>query len=498
MRVNIFSKLFLSMLLMAVLAVLIMAVFMNWSFRVGFASYQHSVELDKARKVTSLLEKRYAEQGSWEFLFQHPAVWAELLTQVGEHLPLPPAPPPRPPPSSPGMLFLPDNAVPPAFPAPPPPMRGENYPRPLALRMNILDANQQVLLGEPMNLHTPAKGSSHLEKIPVTHDGTTVGWVTIRQGRAGFDSLEEIFFDQQLRNLYIIGLIVILLSLLAAALLVRHFLKPVHALTQGTQALTSGRLDTQIEVETRDELGQLANDFNKLARTLKQQENIRKQWIADISHELRTPIAILRSEIEAMLDGIREPNLERIRSLHVDVLALGKLVDDLHQLSLVDSGELELPDVVVNLVDVLSDALDTAEPHLAAKKLRFTRHLDIASNAVIRGDAARLHQLFTNLLSNSQRYTDENGQVEVSLNVADGKVIVEIQDTTPGVPDDALPHLFDRLFRVDKSRSRSLGGSGLGLSICKNIVEAHHGVISAEHSRLGGVCIWMEFPLLSA
>lgn len=494
MRANIFSKLFLSMLLMAVLAVLVMIVFMNWSFRAGFVDYQHSVELDKARKVTALLEKRYAEQDSWAFLFQHPGVWAGLLTQVGEHLPRPPAPPPFPPP---GMPPPSDTAPLPTFPPPPPPGKGDNYPRPLALRMNILDANQQVLLGGPVNLNLPAKASSRLEKIPVMHNGETVGWVTVRQGRGSMDSLEKIFFDQQFRNLYIIGLIVILLSLLAAVLLVRHFLKPVRALTQGTQALTSGRLDTQIKVETQDELGQLANDFNKLARTLKQQEDIRKQWIADISHELRTPIAILRSEIEAMLDGIRQPNLERIRSLHVDVLSLGKLVDDLHQLSLADSGGMELPDVAVNLTDVLEDALDTVEPHLAAKKLTLIRHLDVAIPAMIRGDAARLHQLFTNLLSNSQRYTDENGQVEVSLKLAGDKISVEIQDTAPGVPDEALPHLFDRLFRVDKSRSRSLGGSGLGLSICKNIVEAHHGVISAGHSSLGGVCICMEFPLLS-
>ncbi|MBU0656530.1 MAG: HAMP domain-containing protein [Gammaproteobacteria bacterium] len=493
MRPNIFSKLFLSMLLMTVLAVLVMVVFTNWSFRTGFTDYQHSVELDKARKVAALVENRYAAQRGWGFLRGNPAVWGELLVQIGERLP-PPAPPPRQ--SPPGMGFsrdLPAYSFPASSAG-----RGGAYLRPLGVRMNLLDANQQLLAGDPLNLNMPPKGRSKLEKIPVLQSGATIGWVTVRQGRKSADNMGGIFFEQQLHNLYIIGLFVIVLSLLAAALLVRHFLKPVRALMQGTQALTTGQLGAQIEVETEDELGRLAQDFNKLARTLKRQEDMRRQWLADISHELRTPIAILRSEIEAMLDGIRQPTLERIRSLHVDVLSLGKLVDDLHQLSISDSGESELPDVSVNLADILDDALDTVEPHLASKNLRLTRHLELAKPAMIRGDATRLHQLFTNLLANSQRYTDAKGQVDAAITVTNDKVIVEIQDTAPGVPDEALPHLFDRLFRVDKSRSRSLGGSGLGLSICKNIVETHHGTITARHSSLGGVCICMEFPLISA
>jgi two-component system sensor histidine kinase BaeS len=222
---------------------------------------------------------------------------------------------------------------------------------------------------------------------------------------------------------------------------------------------------------------------------------MRQQWIADISHELRTPIAVLRSEIEAMLDGIRTPTLERVRSLHVDVLSLGKLVEDLYQLSLLDTSEPhDFPQERLNLTDILRDAAMGAETRLQEKSIRLLTRFDPDKPLTIRGSDARLFQLFSNLLANSYRYTDDNGCVEILAASQGDKVRVTIQDSAPGVPEAALPRLFERLFRVDKSRSRALGGSGLGLAICKTIAEAHGGTIQARHSPLGGLAIDMEFP----
>ncbi|MDD5391530.1 MAG: ATP-binding protein [Thiothrix sp.] len=472
MQLNIFSKLFLAMLAGMVLVVAVMAVFMNWSFRTGFEAYQHGGELDKARQLAGVLGEGFGQQGSWDFIRYEPHNWNRALVQIGEN---PPLPGPQ---------------------APISPRRQERSPQPLGGRLNLLDANQQAVIGPPENLH-PHQGSI-LTRLEIKSQGQVVGWLAVRQGKLATDVLAKAFLDQQLRNSYLIALFAAALSLLLALLLVRHLIRPVRSLTAGAKLLTAGRFDTRIEVATQDELGVLANDFNLLATALQRNEEIRRQWLADISHELRTPIAILRSEIEALLDGIRQPTVERIRSLHVDVLSLGKLVDDLYQLSLSDAGDMELPDETVDLAAILDDTMSAAEANLQEKHIGLFRRIDDTVTLAVRGDAKRLHQLFSNLLANSQRYTDEGGRVEVFAQQQGDKVVVEVQDTAPGVPDEALPHLFERLFRVDKSRSRALGGSGLGLSICKNIVEAHHGTITAGHSALGGLSIRMEFPLPSA
>ena len=178
--------------------------------------------------------------------------------------------------------------------------------------------------------------------------------------------------------------------------------------------MTTGKFATRIDVNTQDELGRLAQAFNTLAEALQSNEALRQQWIADISHELRTPLAILRSEIEAMLDGIRQPTLERIQSLHVDVLAMGKLVEDLYQLALSDSAELNLATESVDLTAVLTDVALGAEARLQEKHIRLTTRFDPQQPLWIRGDADRLYQLFANLLGNSYRYTDEGGRWKYS------------------------------------------------------------------------------------
>jgi two-component system sensor histidine kinase BaeS len=366
------------------------------------------------------------------------------------------------------------------------------------VRLNVLDANQQLVIGSPNGERLRPDRHSKIEKIAIRAAGNAVGWLMIQQGNGMAEGMSKTFMGQQMRNLYLIALFATGLSFLLAILLIRHWLRPVHSLTQGAQALTAGKFATRIEVATQDELGRLAQAFNTLAEALQHNETLRQQWIADISHELRTPLAILRSEIEAMLDGIRQTTLERIQSLHVDVLAMGKLVEDLYQLALSDSAELNLATEAVDLTEVLTDVALGAEARLQEKHIRLTTRFDPQQHLWIRGDADRLYQLFANLLGNSYRYTDEGGQVEILAQQQDDKVMVSIHDSAPGVPDAALPHLFERLFRVDKSRSRALGGSGLGLSICKNNVEAHGGTIRAAHSPLGGLLIEVVLPAESA
>jgi two-component system, OmpR family, sensor histidine kinase BaeS len=277
--------------------------------------------------------------------------------------------------------------------------------------------------------------------------------------------------------------------------LANRLVRPVKALAAATGRLAAGEFATRVPVASADELGQLARDFNVLALTLEKNEQTRRQWVADISHELRTPLAILRGEIEALQDGVRQPTPESINSLHGEALRLGRLVEDLYQLSLSDLGALTYHKEELDLAVVLTAALAHYRPELTGKRIALTAEIPRAGAAVVFGDPERLHQLFANLLDNAVKYTDQGGKLEVRLTCRDHEATIDLADSAPGVPESELERLFDRLYRVESSRSRDAGGAGLGLAICRNIVLAHTGTITAHPSPLGGVLIRIALPL---
>lgn len=240
----------------------------------------------------------------------------------------------------------------------------------------------------------------------------------------------------------------------------------------------------------------LAADFNLLARTLAHNEQCRRQWVADTSHELRTPLAVLRSEVEALLDGVREPTPERLRSLHGEIMALSKLVDDLFELSLYDLGNLKYRMEPLNPVGIPAEVVSGFRSRFEAKNIALKPLNQHIAKITVLGDAQRLRQLFGNLLENRLRYTDAGGACEIAVRQAETMAMPEVSDSAPAVPESACTQLFERFYRVDSSRSRRLGGAGLGLAICRNIVEAHGGGIRAQVSHLGGLSVRVELPLL--
>lgn len=237
-------------------------------------------------------------------------------------------------------------------------------------------------------------------------------------------------------------------------------------------------------------------DFNALARTLERNEQMRRSFMADISHELRTPLAILRAEVEALEDGVRPLSREAVGALLKGIETLGKLVDDLNELSLADAGALSYRKSDIDLCAVLRACLqDFAE--------RLTEHHILAdaelpeTPVIVHADERRLQQLFNNLLENALRYTDAGGRIQLRLRERNGQVQIDLQDSPPGVPEEALPHLFERFYRIERSRSRAGGGAGLGLAICRNIIDAHGGSIGARPSPLGGLWVWLRLPARS-
>ncbi|MEZ4483317.1 MAG: ATP-binding protein [Syntrophotaleaceae bacterium] len=276
--------------------------------------------------------------------------------------------------------------------------------------------------------------------------------------------------------------------------LAQRLVRRITSLAAATHLLTAGKYDTRVPAGTSDELDQLAHDFNSLAQALERNQQLRRQWVADIAHELRTPLAVLRGEIEALQDGVRPRSAASLAMLHDEIMHLNRLVEDLYQLSLADINALSYCKESTDLGETLRQAIEPFRGEFTERGIELNCAIP-ASTIFILGDKARLHQLFSNLLENSLRYTDSGGELKVRATKTPAQVTIDFEDTAPGVPGDKVRHLFDRLFRVEGSRSRRTGGAGLGLALCKTIVEAHDGTITARPSPLGGLWVEIVLPL---
>jgi two-component system sensor histidine kinase BaeS len=455
-------RLFFALLGATVAVVLCMSLLLQWSMDRGFLRYVNTLDQTRLENLAAELERAYAEQGSWEFLRADPGSWLRRAT--GRDWPGEKSAGPR-------------------------PTGGDTHrPPPRSSRLVILDADRQPLFGSG-----PEVGKAALRPLRV--GGEVVGYLGIRKRERLTDIHELQFVQQQKLAMVVVAAVILLVSAGLSLPLANRLLRPVRSLAAATHSLTAGRYGTRVPVDSSDELGKLARDFNALALTLEKNEQTRRQWLADISHELRTPLAVLRGEIEAIEDGVRQPTPEAVRSLHAEVLHLGRLVDDLHQLALSDLGALTYRKEPVDIGGVLAGVVETFRPDAVRKGLALDVDLP-RREAPVFADRERLRQLFANLLDNALKYTDAGGRVEVRLECGEREAVVNVLDSAPGVPEAALGKLFERFYRFESSRSRKTGGAGLGLAICRNIVEAHEGVLTARPSPLGGVWLEVRLPLM--
>jgi two-component system sensor histidine kinase BaeS len=238
-----------------------------------------------------------------------------------------------------------------------------------------------------------------------------------------------------------------------------------------------------------DELSALSAQLNHLAGVLESNEAARRAFMADVAHDLRTPLAVLRGEIEALEDGVRKVSPESLASLHAEVELLGRLVDDIHTLSLAETGTLRFNRERLDLGATLQAALHTVNERMAARDLRLD-YLPPDTPIHVWADETRLGQVFRNILENSLRYTDSGGVIRVRCAVEGEMAVVDIADSAPAVPDDQLPLIFERFHTGDAARNRASSGSGLGLAICRTLLQAQGGDIRAMPSPLGG--LWLR------
>ncbi|HTP65411.1 MAG TPA: ATP-binding protein [Geobacteraceae bacterium] len=481
MKISITYRLFLAILAATLLAVLSMLFIMQWSIDRGFLGFVHSMEQRRLARLSEQLAESYAEHGNWDFLRRDPSLWNRLVAMSGteeEGFPKGPGSPPFPGDGPPG-----GEGPPPSGPLTPPPL-----PPRFHIPVFLLDAAKKPLIG-------PGDIPSDAVLQPIRCRQQIVGYVGLLQHRNLADIRRFQFVREQRSALFLVAMALLLLTAALSLLLANRLVRPIRALAGAARELAAGRYGTRVPVASSDELGRLAGDFNYLALTLEKNEEARRQWVADISHELRTPLAVLRGEIEALQDGIRELNPDSIHSLHGEVMRLSRLVDDLYQLSLSDLGALTYRKEELDMAGPLVEALSPYIQEFSRKGIKVSEDIPRGRHMMF-GDHERLRQLFANLFDNTLKYTDEGGKLVISCDRGDGTVIIDIQDSAPGVPSGDLARLFDRLYRVETSRSRSAGGAGLGLAICRNIAEAHAGAISARPSSLGGLWIRVTLPLM--
>jgi signal transduction histidine kinase len=304
----------------------------------------------------------------------------------------------------------------------------------------------------------------------------------------------EMFVDAVHRYLIQASVVAIAVAVLLSFLLTRKVLRPLSAMQRATQRLASGDYAARAPVETRDELGDLAQAFNRMAAGLEEGERLRRSMVADIAHELRTPLTNVRGYLEGLADGVVEPTKPTFDMLQTEILRLVRLVDDLHQLTMADAACVELHDEPVDLMALVREVVGFERGDLERDGVRL--QIDAPSEpklANLRADRDKLRQVLRNLIQNARRYAGDGGKVRISIEPQGNGVRLVVANTGPGIAEADLPHIFERFYRADKSRSRESGGAGIGLAIVKGLVEAHGGEVGAD-SRPGWTRIWIDLP----
>ena len=346
----------------------------------------------------------------------------------------------------------------------------------------ILDS-QDGLLGQQMPDVELAAG------VPVEVGGDRVGTLVIAAEGTVHESLESEFLDQVNRSLVWAAVAAGVVALVLGLVLARQLSAPIRDLTIAAHRLADGEM-TQVQVRGDDEIGELGEAFNLMARSLAQQETLRRNLMADIAHELRTPLTVIRSDLEALLDGVYEPTPEALASVQEETLLLARLVDDLRALAQAEAGQLRLEREPLDLADLLRGI--AASFDLQARSQGQELQLELPEQLpAVEADPLRVRQVVANLVSNALRHAQDAGRVVVRAEARPTEVQVSVADDGPGIAQEDLARIFDRFWRGPQPRAQ---GSGLGLTIARELVRAHGGRIWAESEAGKGSTFTFTLP----
>jgi len=314
------------------------------------------------------------------------------------------------------------------------------------------------------------------------------------EGARAVGVLEQTYVDAIQSSIWRAALMAGLAALVLAFFFSRLITGPINTLRDSARRIRDGDLSQQVEVETNDELGELAFAFNDMAHQLDAKEQGRRQLLADVVHELRTPLSIIQGNLEAWRDGVVKPTPEAVGSVHDEAVALSRLITDLRDLSLAEAGQLNLSLVETDISQLVVSVVTAAQER--ARSLGISLAVRARENDMLAMiDPGRIRQVVANLLGNALRHTPHGGRVDVTINSSSpGAVKIAVVDTGPGIAPEDLPHIFEHFYKADRSRERSKSGSGIGLAIVKQLVEAHGGQVTVESVEGHGSTFTVTLP----
>ena len=433
-------------------AAAVTAILVNVSFGSRFSGYLEEQRTSREGQVVAALEDSYRRAGGWDA--EDLASVAPLVLMDG------------------GTLRVQD-------------ARGEEVWR----------ASAEDLGGHMSELHRQMMGTGALgpeRRLPVEVEGSVVGYAQVRLPEPGVLPRDVAFRDSVNRLLLAGGGLAALVALALGLLLARRATAPARRLTLAARALAAGDRSERIRSSSSDEFGEMAGAFDTMADTIEEEERLRRAFAADVAHELRTPLAILRSQVEGLQDGVMEPGAETLSSLHEEILRLSRLVADLQTLAAAEGAGFSLERRPLRLDLLVEETVRDFAGLFEAEDVR----LEVSGADVrVEADPVRVKQMVSNLLSNALKFTPEGGRVEVEVSSDPRWAAVRVSDDGPGIPEEELPRVFDRFFRGRNTRA---AGSGIGLTVVRELAEAQGGRVEAGNAPGGGATFLLRLPALSS
>lgn len=335
------------------------------------------------------------------------------------------------------------------------------------------------------------------KEFPLSRNEEVVGTIVLGYIDNSYLTESALIFKNTLtRILFVSAIVALIIGVLTSIFLSNNLTKPLLEIRDTAVEMQKGNLKNRSQVNTSTiEIRELSTSINYLGETLSLQDDIRKKYASNISHELRTPISTLKSHIEAIMDGVWEASPEHLSILMNEINRLANLVDDLKNSFNLDEDSISLNKTTFNLSDDINNIITSFTPRLSKNKISIEKNIEEDINAHL--DRDKVKQVVYNVLENSIKYLDENGKISITLKSSSkDKVTIRVIDNGIGISEDDLPFIFDRFYRVDESRSKSTGGSGLGLSIAKSIVKAHGGEIGVNSVYGEGTEFIIDLPLM--
>jgi two-component system sensor histidine kinase BaeS len=474
LKLSIKLKVLLILLFLTLILIIAMALNMYYGFNKGFFNYRKSIDEQFNQNLIKTLSTYYQDNKTWDDLVQNKRLWHELINQSSvetteQHV------------DTSTNKFRHYNKDDKSL------YRINKHRSRLFPPVTLLNHLKQPIIGMKNKYNQELKYNS------ILYQNKPVGYLATLKHNTLHLKQDQLFIKNMNAMLIRIGLIMIVFAIIISFPIAKYFTSLLKQLTQATKQIAAGDYSIRIQSKRNDELGVLASNFNLLAQSLQSNAQSQKTMIADIAHELRTPISVIIGEIEAIQDGVHAVNENTLGVLHSQISSLKNLVNDLHDLSESDLGSLKYKMEKFDLVSLIENSYENFKLKFSQKQILLEIFID-QQNCHIIGDINRLNQLFNNLLNNSLHYTNQGGKAQIKICQHDNQVIININDSVPGLQTAQLKKIFDRWYRVEKSRSKHSGGSGLGLSICQEIIKAHNGSIEAQHSSLGGIEIIIKLP----